>query len=54
LQGFDNRGVVFSVVGRLTMLQWKARLVAVAAILALLLIALGGGWLEDFLYNLYW
>jgi hypothetical protein len=36
------------------MLHWKARFVAVAAILALLLIALGGGWLEDVLYNLYW
>jgi hypothetical protein len=35
------------------MLQWKPRLVAVAATLGLLLIALGGAWLED-LYNLYW
>ncbi|MDX6491143.1 MAG: hypothetical protein QOD43_1388 [Gaiellaceae bacterium] len=38
------------------MLHWKTRLVAVAAILALILLALGGLGIEDSLtgYNLYW
>jgi hypothetical protein len=52
-RGSTIGGVVISVVGRLTMLHWKPRLVAVAATLGLLVIALGGAWLED-LYNLYW
>jgi len=44
------------VVGRLTMLHWNHRLVVIAAILALILLALGGLGYEDSLgsYNLYW
>ena len=41
--------------GRLTMLQWKPRLVAVAAILTLLLLAFGGAFFDELQsYNLYW
>ncbi len=38
------------------MLQWKPRLVVLAAILALILLALGGLGYEDISssYNLYW
>jgi predicted RND superfamily exporter protein len=44
------------VVGRLTMLHWNHRLVVIAAILALILLALGGLGFEEFStdYNLYW
>jgi hypothetical protein len=43
-------------VGRLTMLHWNHRLVVIAAILALILLALGGLGFEESLtsYNLYW
>jgi hypothetical protein len=49
-------GVVKYEVGRSTMLHWKPRLVALAAILALILLAFGGLGFEDSLagYNLYW
>jgi len=50
-------GVVKRAVGRLTMLQWKPRLVVLAAILALVLLAaLGGLGFGDIQidYNLYW
>jgi hypothetical protein len=37
------------------MLQWKPRLVAVAAILVLIMLALGGAFCDDIQgYNLYW
>lgn len=36
------------------MLQWKPRLIAVAAILVLLLLALGGAFDQLQAYNLYW
>jgi hypothetical protein len=39
--------------GRFTLLHWKPRLVAIAAVLALVLIALGGLGIEVD-YNLYW
>jgi hypothetical protein len=45
-------GVVVLLPGRSTMLQWKPRLVAVAAILALLIVALGGAFSDQL--NLYW
>jgi hypothetical protein len=53
----DSRihGVVFHLSGRSPMLQWKPRLIAVAAVLALLILALGtafAGELEG--CNLYW
>ncbi len=35
------------------MLQWRPRLLALAAVLALVMIAVVGGWGED-LFNLYW
>jgi hypothetical protein len=44
---------MFQLVGRLTMLQWRPRLFALIAVLALLAIALVGGWGGDSL-NLYW
>jgi hypothetical protein len=47
-----NRGVVFRTVGRLNMLQWRPRLVALAAVIALVAVVLGGGF-EEWL-NLYW
>jgi hypothetical protein len=55
-RGSTIDGVLKYIVGRLTMLHWKPRLVAVAAILALILLALGGLGIEDSLtgYNLYW
>jgi hypothetical protein len=40
-------------VGRFTLLHWKPRLVAIAVVLALVLIALGGLGIEID-YNLYW
>lgn len=42
--------------GEVEMLHWKPRLVVLAAILALILLALGGLGFEDSLtdYNLYW
>jgi hypothetical protein len=48
-----NRGVVFRTVGRLNMLQWRPRLVALAAVIALLLTVVLGGGFEEWL-NLYW
>jgi hypothetical protein len=39
--------------GRLTMLQWRPRLLALAVVLALIVIAVAGGYGEDF-WNLYW
>jgi hypothetical protein len=48
-------GVMNRLLGRSTMLQWKPRLIAVAVVVALLLLALGtafGGELEG--CNLYW
>jgi hypothetical protein len=50
----DNPGVVSRPVGRLTMLQWRPRLVALAVVIALLLIALAGASIEDIFLNLYW
>jgi hypothetical protein len=46
-------GVMLVLLGRLTMLQWRPRLLALAAVLALVMIAVVGGWGED-LFNLYW
>ena len=46
--------VVFDPVGRLTMLQWRPRLVVLVAVVALIVIALVGGDIEDVLLNLYW
>jgi hypothetical protein len=47
-------GVLFNAPwGRFTLLHWKPRLVATAAVLALVLIALGGLGIEVD-YNLYW
>jgi len=43
---------MFRVLGRLTMLQWRPRLVALALVAASIAIALAGG-LEELL-NLYW
>jgi hypothetical protein len=51
--GVKNFAVVFRPVGRLKMLQWSPRLVALAAVVALLLVALLGAGFEDWL-NLYW
>jgi hypothetical protein len=55
-RGWTIDGVVEYVVGRLKMLHWKPRLVVLAAILALVLVALGGLGFEGSLsgYNLYW
>jgi nitrate reductase NapE component len=39
--------------GRLTMLQWRPRLLALVVVLALIAIAVVGGYGEDF-WNLYW
>jgi len=39
--------------GRLKLLHWSPRLVALVAVLALVLIALGG-LAEELTYNLYW
>jgi hypothetical protein len=39
--------------GRFTLLHWSPRLVALVAVLALVLIALGG-LAEELTYNLYW
>jgi len=47
-------GVVFDPVGRLKMLQWRPRLVCLAAVLVVLLIAFVGGDIEDVFLNLYW
>jgi hypothetical protein len=48
-------GVVIRLQGRSSMLQWKPRLVVAAAIITLLLPALGGGFFEAFqVRNLYW
>lgn len=46
-------GVLTSTVGRYTLLHWKPRLVAIAVVLALVLVALGGLGIEVD-YNLYW
>jgi hypothetical protein len=47
-------GVVLKApVGRLTLLHWSPRLVALAAALALILLVLGGLGIEE-PYNLYW
>jgi len=49
-----NLAVVFQPVGRLKVLQWSPRLVAIAAVVTLLLVVvLGAGDLEGWL-NLYW
>jgi hypothetical protein len=54
---------MFHFVGRWTMLQWRPRLVVIAAVIALILIAVLGAELEtggfggdlgDTLRNLYW
>ena len=42
-----------SILGRLKLLHWSPRLVALVAVLALVLIALGG-LAEELTYNLYW
>ena len=44
---------MFQLLGRLTMLQWRPRLFALIAVLALLVIAVVGAYGED-LFNLYW
>ena len=36
------------------MLQWRPRLVVLVAVIALIVIALVGGDIEDILLNLYW
>ena len=36
------------------MLQWRPRLVVLIAVIALVVIALVGGDIEDVLLNLYW
>jgi nitrate reductase NapE component len=36
------------------MLQWRPRLFALIAVLALLVIAIVGGYGEDIMFNLYW
>jgi hypothetical protein len=46
--------VVSDPVGRLKMLQWRPRLVVLVAVVALIVIALVGGDIEDVLLNLYW
>jgi hypothetical protein len=46
--------VVFRVLGRLTMLHWSPRLVALAAALILILSAIAGGAFEQTGLNLYW
>ena len=48
-----NRGVVFQTLGRLKMLQWRPRLVALAAVIMLLLVVVLGAGFEELL-NLYW
>jgi hypothetical protein len=53
LQEFDNRRRLESAVGRFTMLHWNPRLVALIAVIALILLALGGLGIEVD-YNLYW
>jgi hypothetical protein len=50
--GLENRLVMFRTLGRLKMLQWRPRLVALALVAASIAIALGGG-IEELL-NLYW
>jgi hypothetical protein len=45
---------MFQLLGRLTMLQWRPRLFALIAVLVLLVVAVVGGYGEDFLLNLYW
>jgi hypothetical protein len=45
--------VLKATVGRLTLLHWSPRLVALAAALALVLLVLGGLGFEE-PYNLYW
>ena len=47
-------GVMLVLLGRLTMLQWRPRLVVLVAVVALIVIALVGGDIEDVLLNLYW
>lgn len=42
-----------STLGRLKLLHWSPRVVALVAVLALVLIALGG-LAEELTYNLYW
>jgi hypothetical protein len=36
------------------MLQWRPRLVVLLAVVALIVIALAGGTIEEVLLNLYW
>lgn len=48
-------GVLQSVLGEFQVLHWKPRLVAIAVVLALVLVALGGLGIEvGENYNLYW
>jgi hypothetical protein len=46
-------GVLPTPLGRSTLLHWRPRLVALAAVIALVLLALGGLGIEVD-YNLYW
>jgi hypothetical protein len=45
--------VLLALKGRLKLLHWSPRLVALVAVLALVLIAIGG-LAEELTYNLYW
>jgi hypothetical protein len=48
-------GVLQSILGEVQVLHWKPRLVAIAVVLALVLVALGGLGIEvGEYYNLYW
>jgi hypothetical protein len=46
--------VVFRLLGRLTMLQWRPRLIALAVVLVLLLLAFAGAYDDLGWLNLYW
>jgi hypothetical protein len=46
--------VMLSLLGRLTMLQWRPRFIVLAVVLVLLLIALAGAYGDQELLNLYW
>jgi hypothetical protein len=47
-------GVVSRLLGRLAMLQWRPRLIALLAVLVLLLLAFAGAYDDLGWYNLYW
>jgi hypothetical protein len=54
-RGSTIDGVVIHLLGRSTMLQWKPRLVAVAAVLMLVILALGTAVFGELAgCNLYW